>query len=143
MLNEEKIRLMTDLARYEANGGEEEIRISHYYKSDYIGIAMFKNLFLTTVGYLLLWMTVIAYNIDYLLNNIHRMNLAVVIMEFVLGYVFVITVYSIVTYVKSYQEYKKAKQNLKGYFARLKLLSKGYGQNDQKKKKESLGGNHS
>lgn len=144
MLNVEKIRLMTDLGRYESNEGKEEIRISRYYRSDYIGMAMLKNLFLTTIGYLLLWTAIIAYNIDHLLNNIHRMNLAMVIVEFILGYIIAVTVYSIITYVKRHGEYIKAKRNVKVYYAKLNDLAKGYGQNDQKtKKKEPLGGNHS
>lgn len=43
MLNEKRIRLMTKLARYESGEGKEELRIARYYRSDYIGLAMFRN----------------------------------------------------------------------------------------------------
>lgn len=144
MLNVEKVRLMTDLARYESNEGKEDLRISRYYRRDYIGLAMFKNFLLTTIGYLLLWTAVISYNIDYLLNNIHRMNFTMAILEFIFGYIIFITVYSIITYVKRHGEYTRARKNVKAYYAKLNDLAKGYGQNDQKtKKKELAGGNHS
>ena len=45
MLKEEKIRLMTKLARYESGEGKEELRIARYYRSDYIGLALFRNFF--------------------------------------------------------------------------------------------------
>lgn len=34
---------MTKLARYESGEGKEELRIARYYRSDYIGLAMFRN----------------------------------------------------------------------------------------------------
>ena len=43
MLDEKKIRLMTDLARYENQHGKEELKISRYYRSDYLGLALFRN----------------------------------------------------------------------------------------------------
>ena len=43
MLKEEKIRLMTKLARYESGEGKEELRIARYYRSDYIGLALFRK----------------------------------------------------------------------------------------------------
>ena len=45
MLKEEKIRLMTKLARYESGEGKEELRIARYYRSDYIGLALFSQFF--------------------------------------------------------------------------------------------------
>ena len=50
MLKEEKIRLMTKLARYESGEGKEELRIARYYRSDYIGLALFRNFFLASIG---------------------------------------------------------------------------------------------
>ena len=52
MLKKEKIRLMTKLARYESGEGKEELRIARYYRSDYIGLALFRNFFLASIGYL-------------------------------------------------------------------------------------------
>ena len=51
MVNEKKIRLMTQLSRYEENDGKEDLKIMKYYRSDYLGVALLKNFFLTTLGY--------------------------------------------------------------------------------------------
>lgn len=45
MLNKEKVRLMTKLARYEQKEEKRYLKISKYYRSDYIGIALLKNFF--------------------------------------------------------------------------------------------------
>ena len=52
MLDEKKIRLMTDLARYENQHGKEELKISRYYRSDYLGW-LFSGIFFSPV--LLMW----------------------------------------------------------------------------------------
>jgi len=52
MLNEEKIKIMNKLAMYEQGEGKKYLPVSRYYRSDYIGLAMIKNFFLVTIGYL-------------------------------------------------------------------------------------------
>ena len=61
MLNEKKIRLMTELARYEEGQGKEEMRIAKYFRSDYLGIALFKNFFLASIGYMVVLLLIAAY----------------------------------------------------------------------------------
>ncbi len=43
MLNEQKIKKMRKLAAYESGKGREDLSISNYYRSDYIGLALIKN----------------------------------------------------------------------------------------------------
>ena len=50
MLNKERIRQMTALARYEQEDGKKEMKISRYYRNDYIGLMLLKNFFITTIG---------------------------------------------------------------------------------------------
>ena len=52
MLNKEKVRLMTKLARYEQKEEKRYLKISKYYRSDYIGIALLKNFFASTIAYI-------------------------------------------------------------------------------------------
>ena len=53
MLNEEKVRYMTELAIFEKNQGKEIFSINRYFKSDYVGIQMFRSFF----GYSINWKT--------------------------------------------------------------------------------------
>lgn len=141
MLNEKKIRLMTSLAHYEGEEGKEDLPISGFYRNDYIGIGLLKNALLTTGGYLLLWAMVIVYNLDFVLDNLHKMDLSIIIWEFVVGYILILVLYSILTYVKRFSRYQKAKKNVKIYYQRLGQLAEIYGEKDQKiKNKELLGG---
>ena len=75
MLNEEKVKIMNKLALYEKGEGKKYLPVSKYYRSDFIGLALIKNFFLVTIGYGLVVLAAAAYFSDYLLNNIHKMNL--------------------------------------------------------------------
>ena len=98
MLKKEKIRLMTKLARYESGEGKEELRIARYYRSDYIGLALFRNFFLASIGYLVILLLVGAYFAEFLADHLHTLNVTWIGMMIVGGYLVTISVYSVVTY---------------------------------------------
>lgn len=98
MLKKEKIRLMTKLARYESGEGKEELRIARYYRSDYIGLALFRNFFLASIGYLVILLLVGAYFAEFLADQLHTLNVTWIGMMIVGGYLVTIGVYSVVTY---------------------------------------------
>ena len=75
MINEEKVKIMTKLAMYEQGKGRKYLPVSRYYRSDYIGLAMIKNFFLVTIGYCLILAGIAAYFAEYLIDNVHKMNL--------------------------------------------------------------------
>ena len=112
MINEEKIKVMTKIAMYEQGEGRKYLPISKYYRSDYIGLALIKNFFLVTLGYLLMIAAVAVYFGEYLMDNIHKMNLVAVGIYIIAGYVAV--------------KYHKAKKSVRKYYGELTDLSKIY-----------------
>lgn len=51
MLNEERIRLMTKMASYEANEGKKNVSIGSYFRGDYIGLQVIKSVISGTIGF--------------------------------------------------------------------------------------------
>ena len=100
MLNEEKIKVMNKLAMYEQSEGKKYLPVSRYYRSDYIGLAMIKNFFLITIGYVLVLAGIAAYFGEYLVDNIHKMNLVALGIEAVVGYIVVLVLFSVLTYIQ-------------------------------------------
>ena len=43
MLNEEKVKIMTELAMYEEGEGKKYLPVSRYYRSDYIGCLLYTS----------------------------------------------------------------------------------------------------
>ena len=87
MLDVQKIKKMHKLAVYESGEGKQHLAISNYYRSDYIGLALIKNFFLTTIAYGLLLLGWAGYRSDYLMNNLHRMNLPLLVVAVFGGYI--------------------------------------------------------
>ncbi|NCB91889.1 MAG: hypothetical protein EOM40_04855 [Clostridia bacterium] len=133
MLNENKIRLMTKLARYENGSGKEDLRIARYYRSDYLGVALFKNFFLASIGYVVVLLMIGSYFSEYLLDNAHVMNLPLMIVSVVGGYIITITIYSVVVYTMSSLKYSRAKRGVKEYDQKLSRLADLYGKEENDK----------
>ena len=131
MLNVKKIRLMTEMARYEEGKGKEEMRIAKYFRSDYLGIALFKNFILASIGYAVVVLLVAAYFSEYLLNNVHKMNLILLGVILVGSYIITITIYSVITYVKYSLKYSSAKRGVEAYDRKLEKLEALYRKEDE------------
>ena len=145
MLNEEKIKIMNKLAMYEQGEGKKYLPVSRYYRSDYIGLAMIKNFFLVTIGYCLILAGIAAYFAEYLIDNVHKMNLVSLGVEVILGYVAVLVLFSVLTYIQytiGTLADKTAFGYVKNYYEELTQLSKIYGREDKKSSARGVTGGY-
>lgn len=126
MINEEKVKIMTKIAMYEQGKGRKYLPVSKYYRSDYIGLALIKNFFLVTIGYIMAVAAVAVYFGEYLMENLHKMNLVSMGVYIIVGYVAALVGYSILTYIQYSVKYYKAKKSVKEYYMQLTELSKIY-----------------
>ena len=141
MLDEKKICLMTKLARFESRTGKESLRIIRHHRGDYIGMGLLRNFFETTLGYLLVWGVIIAYNMDYLLDNLHKVKIFVVVVEFIVGYLIFLILYSVITWIKRRRQYEQAREEVEQYYNGLEVLSRRYyGAGGKEKTGKTAGG---
>ena len=132
MINEEKVKMMNRLALYEKKEGRRYLPVSKYYRSDYVGLALIKNFFLVTIGYGLIMAVIGTYNLEYLLDNIHKMNLVSMGAVVLIGYIAVLVLYSILTYIQYNVKYHRAKKSVKNYYGELTRLEKLYNREEKK-----------
>lgn len=142
MLNEEKIKIMNKLAMYEQGEGKKYLPVSRYYRSDYIGLALIKNFFLVTIGFCLILAGIAAYFGEYLVDNIHKMDLVAVGRNAVIGYVVVLVVFSVATYIQYSVKYHKAKKSVKEYYQELTQLNKIYSREEKKSSFRGVSGGY-
>ena len=124
MVDQERVRLMTRLARYENGEGVEDFRIRKYYRSDYTALQLIKTWILTTLGYGLLLGLVIAGNVEFLLDNIDSMNLRVLFSWILIGYIVLIGAYFAAVYISSVIRYNRVRRNVKEYLTALERISR-------------------
>ena len=132
MVNEEKVKIMNRLAMYEHGEGRKYLPVSKYYRSDYIGLALIKNFFLVTIGYGLILALIAAYNLEYLLDNVHKMDLVSLGVVVLAGYVGTLVVYTLLTYIQYTVKYHRAKKSVKEYYSQLTRLEKIYNREEKK-----------
>lgn len=142
MINEEKVKIMNRLAMYEKREGKKYLPVSKYYRSDYIGLAMIKNFFLVTIGYALVVGAVAVYNSEYLMNNIHKMNLINLGIGILVGYVATLAAYSVLTYIQYTVKYHCAKKSVKKYYQELTRLEKIYSREERKSAGREMSGGY-
>lgn len=142
MINEDKVKIMNKLAMYEQGEGRKYLPVSKYYRSDYIGLALIKNFFLVTIGYVLILVGIAAYYGEYLMENIHKMDLISLGITIISGYVVVLVAYSVLTYIQYSVKYHCAKKSVKKYYGELTKLDKIYSREEKKSAgRRTSGGN--
>ena len=142
MVNEEKVKVMNRLAMYEHGEGRKYLPVSRYYRSDYIGLALIKNFFLVTIGYVLLLAGIAAYFSEYLMDNVNKINLVAVGIYIIVGYLGMLIVYSVLTYIQYSVKYHRAKKSVKKYYSELIQLNRIYGREEKKSSARGIPGGY-
>lgn len=128
MLNEERIKLMTRMASYEANEGKKNVAIGSYFRGDYISLQVIKSILHGTIAYLILFAMFIFYDFEVFMQDIYKMDLLAFGKRVLISYVIMVSVYAFISYLIYSYRYVKARRSLKCYYNNLKKLSKSYEQ---------------
>ena len=130
MLNNRKVRLMTKLAIYEKKEGKEDIKLSRYFRRDYVRLHLLYTLVAVTVGYLLVLALIGAYQMEYLIKEAVHLDY-IGIGKLILGiYVIVLTIYMMASMVGYSLYYDKSRKKLAKYFRMLRRLRSIYQDED-------------
>lgn len=122
MLNNEKIRVMTKLALYEQKEGKEDIKMSKYYRTDYVRFEVLKTVVNITIGYALILIMIGIYKAEYLISNAVTLNFPR-IGQYILGfYIIIMTIYVVSSIIGYSLKYDKSRKSLGKYYKVLKRL---------------------
>lgn len=130
MINEEKVILMTKASLYENKEKKRNLKIMKYFRHDYISVQLLTGWFFGTLCFLLgavLWG---ACHMEYLMENLHKMDIQGFGMTVLVLYVAMIVVYLCILYgVYSYR-YSQARRSVTGYMQTLQKISDIYEKED-------------
>lgn len=121
MINNEKIRLMTKLAVYESGDGREDMAVANYFRSDYIRHEILKTILAVTFGSLILLALVIAYKLDFILDNALDLNYKLLGRQVLVVYLILQVVFVSITWIGYRIYYLRSHTRLNRYY---RLLSK-------------------
>ena len=134
MLDKRKIRLMTKAAVYEKEYGEEDFKITGYYKKDYASLNTWITLIWITIGYALLGGVLFLCYGDALMEGITIMRLLLYAAVAIGVYLVLLIIYGIGAGNFYSKKHAQAKQRVKRYVRDISRLQK---MNDKKEKNRS------
>ena len=126
MLNIRKTRLMTKLALYETGEGRRDIRLSKYYKTDYVRLQMLKTVLAVTFGYILILLMVVLYKSEYLIAQAVNLDYRAIGVTVFVIYVVLLTIYIVGAIIGYSIQYDLSRGKLTRYFRILKIMKKIY-----------------
>ena len=135
MVNEKKVRLMTQLALDEKRFYKDELDESGYFRSDYIRSNTLKVLLGYSISYLLIMGLVAMYYVDYLFTNVVQMDMRSMVWLagcIYVGLLLIITLFCVLFYMTKYTNNRK---RLRKYMMEIDKLQKFY--RDSKDNKET------
>ena len=132
MLNEERIKLMTQLASYEKNDGKKNVAIGSFFRGDYLSLQLIKSIIYGSVAYLIVFGIYMYYNFESIMDNVYSMDLIGLGTDIIKYYVIFIVAYCIISYFIYSVRYSQAMASLKNYYNNLKHLEEFYSEENRK-----------
>ena len=112
MLNEERVRLMTRMACYEAKEGRKNVAIGNYFRGDYIGLQVIKSVISATIAYILIFAMFILYDFAVFMADIYKMDLLAFAKSVIIYYLIFTVWYAVISYGVYTYQYTRARKRL-------------------------------
>lgn len=122
MISEQRVKLMTRLAAYEAGEGKKNASIGSYFRGDYISLQLMKSVVSATVAFALIAGLFVMYDSEAFMQGLYEIDLMEYAKKIIFYYLGFVGSYSLISYVIYSIRYRKAKRRLKVYFNNLRRL---------------------
>lgn len=135
MLNENKVKMMTKMAIYEKNEGKKMIKMSRYYKGDFVALGILKSIIASTFAFIVIVVFFVFCNMEKIVSEVNTIDYAALAKKIGIYYVVFLVVFSIIAGLVNAYQYDQSRTGLKKYLSRLNKLERFY--NNQNKKRNS------
>ena len=124
MLDKERIKAMVKLSFYEQGKGKDYLRISGYFKKDYVSFNTLLTGLWVTVGFVLIAGVYGMMEIENILAELSMETFVALAREVVIAYLAVLIVFCVISSLVHRQRHKNAKRHVKNYYRDLGHLEK-------------------
>lgn len=130
MLNNRKVRLMTQLAIYEKRTGKEDFKLAKYYKSDYARLQVLKTAVMVTIAYIAVIAMVVMYKLEFLFENALDLDYKAIGLKILGIYIGIMSFYLICVLLGYSFKYDISRKKLGKYYRMLWKLKDIYREED-------------
>ncbi len=139
MLNNRKVRLMTKLALYETKEGKDDIKLSRYFRTDYVRFQLLKTIVAVTVGYLIVVFMTMLYRAEYLIAEAVKLDYAAIGKTLFGFYILVLVAFGGAAAIGYMIQYNLSRKKVAKYYQMLKRLRNMYKEESNKKNEHVTG----
>ena len=122
---------MTRMALYEQGEGAEDMKISAYYKKDYVSMKMIATFIWTTIGYACAMLLILAWGMTGWMEELNFSLLLMLSGVVILGYLALLIITLLVTSRVCGRKHRDARMRMKRYNHGLLQLMKMYEKENQ------------
>ena len=126
MISEEKVKIMTELARYEKEYGRKDFYINRYQKEDYVRLELIKVSMALTVAFLGVILLTAVLQMDLVLSMLRKDQLTLILIGLLVSYILLFLIYIHFTKKRAEQEYQEAEVRIRVYDKQLEELLRFY-----------------
>ena len=128
MVNEEKLRIMIELARYEKKPVKTAIKESGYYRMDYIRAHLLVTIWSYSIAYVLLLFLIALYHFEYLLSEIRLPEIRSLALAALAVYLLLLLGCAFFTVLIYSSKYNQTQKKRREYLTELKKMEVFYNQ---------------
>lgn len=126
MVSEEKVRIMTELARYEKAYKDKDFHIDRYREEDYIRLEAIKMSISLTAAFLGIILLIGASQMDRVIMTLRKGQMTVVLLGVLAVYLILFFVYRSITKKRAIREYQDVEVRIRMYDRHLEELLRLY-----------------
>ena len=138
MINEQRVKLMTEMQTFYDHNAEEIRPMTEYFRTDYIAKQLLLSILSGTIVFALVCVLVFTDDVEAFLLSIDFENLAATVTPVVTRYLVFMAVYLAITLLVYGIRYTRGRKKVKKYYAQLTALEKQYKQ--EEKRQQPTGG---
>ena len=133
MINEERVKELYQIAKYDTFEEKKNRQMGQYYRNDYISKELLKSFFSGTICYGLLVVLWFMYSMEYIMEEMNTSQLIATAITVVLVYAAFMAVYLLVTWFVYQRRYTKGRKALKEYYDHVRKINKMYDREEKLK----------
>lgn len=131
MIQEDKLKTMTQLALYEKKKGKQDLPIYNYQREDYIRFQRIKTIIAATAAFLIIVGFMIAWNIEVILSHFDTYEYQKIGVAVLVAYIVFLIFYMRVTSNTSREQYNAVRPRVRRYYRNLKKMEMFYADEDK------------
>lgn len=121
MVNQDRVKQLYKIARYEQTEEKEYRQIGQYYRSDYVGKEIIKSIFTGTIAYAIMAILWVISNSELVLHQINTLEIVDTVVAAIGIYIAYLAVYLAGTAIVYYYRYEGNKGKVDAYVADLEV----------------------